>query len=134
MITVKNTVIGSIDKVWELWTLPEHIMNWNTPGEDWHTSYAENDLKVAGKFKFTMSSKDLNVVFDFEGFYTKIEKNKVIAYKLGDDRIASVHFEQNGNKVNITEIFEPQKQDSESMQQEWCQAVIDNFKNYAECL
>lgn len=132
MISVQTIINASIDKVWELWTSPEHIVKWNSPDENWHTSHAENDLKVEGKFKFVMISKEQNSGFDFEGIYTKIQKNKVIEYKLEDKRTANIHFEAYGNIVEITETFEPQKKDSESMQKAWCQAVIDNFKQYAE--
>ncbi|PWB26501.1 SRPBCC domain-containing protein [Flavobacterium sp. HTF] len=132
MISVQTKINTSIEKVWELWTLPEHIVKWNTPGEDWQTSHAKNDLRIDGKFKFTMMSKDQSSGFDFEGIYTKVQKNQLIEYKLEDNRTARIHFEENGNVVILTEAFEPQKQDSESMQKEWCQAVIDNFKRYAE--
>lgn len=132
MITVQNTVNAPIDKVWEIWTTPKYIMKWNIPSADWHNPYAENDLKVGGKFKFVMAAKDESVAFDFEGIYTKIEKFSLIEYRLYDNRTASICFEIIDDKVKITEKFEPQKEDSESMQEEWCQAVIDNFKKYVE--
>ncbi|RZJ52628.1 MAG: polyketide cyclase [Flavobacterium sp.] len=132
MITVQNKINASIDKVWKLWSLPEHIVKWNSPSDEWHTSDAQNDLRVGGKFKFVMTSKDRSNSFDFEGTYTRVEKNKLIEYKLSDNRTASIRFENQDDVVKITEIFEPQKQDSESMQKEWCQAVVDNFKQYAE--
>lgn len=132
MIAVQTIIKASIDKVWKFWISPEHIKKWNTPSEEWYTSHAENNLKVDGKFKFVMSSKDQKSSFDFEGIYTEVEKNQSVAYKLEDNRTASVRFEDLGNAVKITETFEPQKQDSESMQREWCQAVIDNFKTYTE--
>ncbi len=132
MITVQNTIEASIDKVWEFWTLPKHIQNWNTAIDNWYTEYAENDLKVGGKFKYKMVQKGGNASFDFEGIYTKIENLLLIEYKLTDNRIGSVHFEKIDNKVKITEVFEPTKEDSESMQKQWCQTVIDNFKDYVE--
>ncbi|KAF2329429.1 SRPBCC domain-containing protein [Flavobacterium daemonense] len=132
MITVQNTIEASIDKVWEFWTLPEHIQNWNTAIDNWYTQNAENDLRVGGKFKYKMAQKDGNASFDFDGIYTKIESLSLIEYKLNDNRIGSVHFEKTDNKVKIIEVFEPTKEDSESMQKEWCQTVIDNFKAYVE--
>ncbi|MFH7016907.1 SRPBCC domain-containing protein [Flavobacterium sp. FlaQc-47] len=132
MITVQNTINASIDQVWNFWTLPEHIQNWNIAIEGWYTTAVENDLKVGGKFKYKMVKKDTSLSFDFEGLYTKIENLSVIEYKLLDNRIGKVSFEKNENQVKITEDFEPVKEDSESMQEEWCQTVIDNFKKYAE--
>ncbi|KRB56256.1 SRPBCC domain-containing protein [Flavobacterium sp. Root186] len=132
MITVQNTINASIDKVWDFWISPEHIQNWNYAFDEWHTPYAENDLQVDGKFKYEMAAKDKSAGFDFEGKYTKIEIFRLIEYKLLDDRTGSIHFEDYGEKVKITEVFEPTKEDSESMQKQWCQNVIDNFKKYVE--
>ncbi|KRD08374.1 polyketide cyclase [Flavobacterium sp. Root901] len=132
MITVQTTINASIDKIWDLWTFPEHIQNWNYAFEEWYTPHAENDLKVNGKFKYEMAAKDKSAGFNFEGKYTKIEKHQLIEYKLLDNRTGSIHFEDQGDKVKIIEVFEPAKQDSESMQKEWCQNVIDNFKKYVE--
>lgn len=132
MIKVQNTINASIDKVWHLWTSPEHIMNWNIPFEDWNTPYAENDLKVGGKFKFTMAAKNGSEGFDFEGVYTRIEKFSWIEYRLLDNRTASVHFEDNGTQVKLTETFEPEGKNSKEMQEQFCRAVIQNFKEYVE--
>lgn len=132
MIAVQNSIKASIDKVWDLWTSPEHIMKWNIPFENWHTPYAENDLKVGGKFKFTMAAKDGSDGFDFDGTYTKIEKFSIIEYQLTDNRIANVSFESNGFEVKLTETFEPEAKISEEMQEQFCSAVIQNFKSYVE--
>jgi uncharacterized protein YndB with AHSA1/START domain len=83
MITVKCTIDAPIEQVWNLWTTPEHIKNWNNASEDWHTPHAENDLRIGGKFKFTMASKDGTISFNFEGEYTKVENHSLIEYKLG---------------------------------------------------
>lgn len=132
MIRVQNTIDSSIEKVWKLWTLPEHIMNWNNASLDWHTPYVENDLKVGSKFKFTMALKDGSESFDFEGIYTKIEMFSLIEYKLFDDRTASVSFENEGNTIRITETFEPTTSENADLEEQFCSAIIQNFKNYVE--
>lgn len=132
MISVQTIINAPIAKVWELWTLPEHIVKWNSPCEDWQTTAAENDLKVNGKFKYSMQAKDESVGFDFEGIYTDVKVFSLIEYKLSDNRTGSIRFEDNNSFVKLTEIFEPNIQDSVDMQKEWCQAVIDKFKAYAE--
>jgi uncharacterized protein YndB with AHSA1/START domain len=132
MITVKNTINASIHKVWDFWTLPEHIVNWNIPSPDWHNPYAENDVQVGGKFKYTMGTKDGSVVFDFEGTYTKVENYALLEYKLLDNRIGTVRFETDGSTVKIAETFEPEKENSEAMQEQFLKGVIANFKYYVE--
>jgi uncharacterized protein YndB with AHSA1/START domain len=132
MITVQTVIHTPLEKVWQFWILPEHIVKWNSLSADWHTPVAENDLKVGGKFKYIMKAKHGREEFDFEGVYANVKFLSLIEYKLFDNRIGSVHFEENDGNVKITEIFEPEKQNSESMQKQWCEAVIANFKAYVE--
>lgn len=132
MITVKSTINASIDKVWEFWTLPEHITKWSFASPDWHTPYAENDLREGGKFKSTMAAKDGSMSFDFEGEYTLVEKNKAIEYVMADGRKVEISFESTSNGVEVTESFDPETQNPEEMQRGGWQAILDNFKTYAE--
>ncbi len=132
MITVQAKIKAPIDKVWELWTLPEHITKWNNASEDWHTPYAENDLKVGGKFKSTMAAKDGSIRFDFIGTYSDIQEKNLIAYTMEDGRKAKVIFEEQGDYVRIRESFDPETQNSEVMQQQGWLAILDNFKKYVE--
>lgn len=132
MISVQTIINASIEKVWELWTLPKHIIKWNYPSQEWHTTFAENNLSINGKFKYTMQAKDQSTGFDFEGIYTDLKVFSLIEYMLLDHRKGSICFEENNGLVTISEIFDPNIHDPENMQKEWCQAVIDNFKKYAE--
>lgn len=132
MITVQAKIKAPIDKVWELWTLPEHITKWNNASEDWHTPYAENDLKIGGKFKSTMAAKDGSIRFDFIGTYSDIQEKNLIAYTMEDGRKAKVIFEEQGDYVRIRESFDPETQNSEVMQQQGWLAILDNFKKYVE--
>jgi uncharacterized protein YndB with AHSA1/START domain len=134
MLTVKCMVDASIEEVWKFWTTPEHITQWNKASEDWYTPYAENDLRVGGKFKFTMASKDGTMSFDFEGEYTKVENHSLIEYKLGDDRKIDIYFISLDNEVEIIESFDPENVNSEEMQRQGWQAILDNFKKYVEGL
>jgi uncharacterized protein YndB with AHSA1/START domain len=45
-ITVSVEVNSTIDKVWDSWNTPEHIVNWCSGDDSWHTPRATNDLKV----------------------------------------------------------------------------------------
>ncbi|PKB16127.1 SRPBCC family protein [Flavobacterium sp. 5] len=134
MITVKCTIDAPIEQVWKLWTIPEHITKWNNASDDWHTPYAENDLQVGGKFKSTMASKDGTMSFDFEGEYTQVENHSLIEYKIVDGRKVDVYFVGLENGVEIIESFEPETVNPEEMQREGWQAILNNFKKYAEDL
>ena len=132
MITVQNTINASINKVWDFWTLPEHITKWNNASPDWHTPYAENDLKEGGKFKSTMAAKDGSMSFDFEGEYTLLKQNEAIQYVLADGRKIEISFKEIQSGVLITESFDPETENSEELQKLGWQAILDNFKKYTE--
>jgi uncharacterized protein YndB with AHSA1/START domain len=131
-ITVEILVKASIEKVWQFWTKPEHITKWNHASEDWHTTRAENDLKIGGKFLSRMEAKDGSFGFDFEGIYDSIITNEKISYTLLDDRKVTITFLQIENGVQITETFEAENENSLELQKFGWQAILNNFKNYIE--
>src|SRR5450432_1093273 len=106
MITVENTVKAPIEKVWQCWTLPEHITKWNNASDDWHSPFAENDLRVGGKFVSRMEAKDGSFGFDFGGVYDEVKNNELIASTLGDGRKVKVVFSAKGNETRVVETFE----------------------------
>lgn len=93
-ITVSTLVEAPLETVWECWTNPEHIMEWNHASDDWHCPAATNDVRVDGTFSFTMAANDGSVSFDFSGTYTDITEKENIEYSLADDRHICVHFEE----------------------------------------
>lgn len=131
-ITVEADINAPVEKVWKLWTTPEHIMKWNSASEDWHTPKAENDLRKGGSFSSRMEARDGSFGFDFGGIYDDVEPNKLIAYTMSDGRKVFVNFTQEGNKTHVSETFDAESTNSLEMQQAGWQAILDNFKKYAE--
>jgi hypothetical protein len=79
-----------------------------------------------------MEAKDGSAGFDFWGTYTKIIVNKLIEYTMGDGRKVKVQFVTKENKTEIVESFETESENPVEMQRAGWQAILDNFKNYAE--
>lgn len=131
-ITIYTSVNASIEKVWDYWTNPKHIVNWNNASDDWHTPSAKNDLKVGGTFICTMAAKDGSMSFDFEGKYSEIDTYKKIVYQIADGRNVSITFNIIDEKVIITETFEPETENSLELQRGGWQAILTNFKKYTE--
>ncbi len=131
-LTVEATVNAPVEKVWEIWTQPEHITKWNSPSDDWHTPSAENDLRVGGRFSSRMEAKDGSFGFDFGGVYDEVKTNEWIAYTLDDGRKVKISFVTNGVTTKVTESFEAEDINPIEMQQGGWQAIIDNFKKYTE--
>lgn len=131
-IAISAQVKAPAVKVWELWTSPEHITKWNAASGDWHTPRAENDLRVGGRFLSRMEAKDGSFGFDFTGTYDEVEPLKRIAYTMDDGRRAIIDFNENEGVIEIITVFDAETQNSIDMQRAGWQAILDNFKRYAE--
>jgi uncharacterized protein YndB with AHSA1/START domain len=131
-IRIGVKIKAPIEKVWDYWNDPRHIVKWATGSFDWHTTRAENDLRVGGRFLSHMEAKDGSEGFDFVGKYTKIEKNRLIEYTIDDGREVQTKFEADGKYTTITQTFEPEQLNSIELQREGWQTILDNFKHYAE--
>lgn len=131
-ITVQSVVKAPIEKVWEFWTKPEHVMRWTFASDEWEAPAAENDLRVGGKFKTRMAAKDKSAGFDFTGVYTDVKENKLIEYDMDDGRHVKVEFASAPEGVKVVESFEPEQAHPKEMQRSGWQAILDNFKKYVE--
>lgn len=131
-ITISTTVAAGVDKVWEYWTKPEHITKWNFASDDWQCPRAENDLRAGGKYKARMEAKDGSFGFDFEAVYDEVIDRKKITYTMGDGRQATTDFEDLGGQTRVTTTFDAEGVNDPEMQRAGWQAILDNFKKYAE--
>lgn len=131
-ITVEALIKAPIEKVWQLWTLPEHITKWNNASDDWHTPFAENDLRVGGKFLSRMKAKDGSFGFDFYGVYDDVRVNEYIEYTIGDGRKVKIVFSSHGNETKVVETFETENTHPLEVQRGGWQAILNNFKKYTE--
>jgi uncharacterized protein YndB with AHSA1/START domain len=132
IITVEVTINATVEKVWKLYTSPEHIMKWNTASDDWHTPKAENDLRAGGKFLSRMEAKDGSFGFDFWGVYDEVVNNQLISYTMGDGRKAKITFINKNNETILITTFEAENENPIEMQKGGWQAILNNFKKYAE--
>ena len=131
-ITIEAWVNAPVQTVWEKWTNPQDIMQWNNASDDWHTPSAENDVRTGGKFKSTMAAKDGSYSFDFWGTYTQVTENELIEYTLGDDRKVKITFGEEDGKTKVVETFEPEDTNPIEMQRGGWQAILNNFKKHVE--
>jgi uncharacterized protein YndB with AHSA1/START domain len=132
LITVKASINAPLSQVWEKWTSAHHVTKWNFASPDWYCPSAENKVVEGGEFHHLMAAKDGSFQFDFWGTYQKIEPQKSIEILLGDSRKMFVSFEKSRDQTIIEERFEPENENSEALQQAGWQAILDNFKQYAE--
>ena len=131
-ITVETTVPVLPEQAWKYWTEPKHITKWNQASEDWHTPWAQNDLRAGGKYSSRMESKDSKHGFDFWGVYDVVEPYRVLNSTLGDDRKVFVTFQPVAGGTKITETFEAEGENSIELQRQGWQAILDSFRSYIE--
>jgi uncharacterized protein YndB with AHSA1/START domain len=131
-ITVEALINAPVATVWKCWTTPADIMNWNNASDDWHTTKAENDLRVGGRFLARMEAKDGSTGFDFTGIYDQIVPNHSIGYAIADGRKVRISFQSDGQLTKVTETFETETVYSKELQQAGWQSILNNFKKYVE--
>lgn len=132
VITIEATINAPVEKVWKYWNEPEHITQWCAASPDWHAPSAKNDLRAGGEFSTRMEAKDGSFGFDFGGVYDVVKVNDYIEYTLGDGRKVEIHFTPDGSSTKVLESFDAEAQNPVDMQQAGWQAILDNFKKYAE--
>ena len=118
--------------VWECWTEPLHITQWNFASDDWCCPSAENDLKVGGRFKSRMEAKDGSFRFDFEAVYDEMLPLKTLSYTMSDGRKSTTTFEAQGDSTKVTTVFDAEEENSIDMQRDGWQAILNNFKKHVE--
>lgn len=131
-ITIEATIAADTQKVWDYWTKPEHITNWNFATDEWECPSAENDLNVGGRYFARMQAKDGSFGFDFEGTYTEVVPQKRLSYTLGDGRQVTTEFENGGASTRVTTAFDSDREHDAEMQRAGWQAILDNFRKYTE--
>lgn len=131
-ITVEATINAPVEKVWKLWSEPDHVTRWNNASPDWHTPKASNDLRTGGSFSYRMEAKDGSMGFDFAGVYDEVKNHERIVYTMGDGRTAVNTFTANGNTTKVVTVFDAENENSHEMQKAGWQAILDNFKKYVE--
>ncbi len=81
-----------------------------------------------------MEAKDGSVGFDFGGVYSRIVPGSLLEFIMDDGRVVTTEFKQTDAGVLISEAFEAEKTNSEEMQRQGWQAILDNFVRYVEAL
>jgi uncharacterized protein YndB with AHSA1/START domain len=130
-ITVETLANAPIAKVWNSYTTPEDIKQWNTASADWHTTAATVDLRVGGALTSRMEAKDGSFGFDFAGTYTKLIPQQLIEYSFGD-RVGVVEFVPTENGVTVRVTFDAESTHSVDQQRDGWQAILNNFAKHVQ--
>ena len=130
-ITVSALVHADKNLVWECYTQPEHIVQWNFADPSWHCPRATNDLRVGGVYNARMEAKDGSFGFDFIAVYEDIQPKETLRYVFGDRR-AEITFTLKDAGTEVTVTFDPETENPRELQQNGWQSILNNFKAYTE--
>lgn len=132
-ITVTTDVRAAVEKAWLGWTSAESVKRWNHASDDWHCPAASNDLRVGGRFTYTMAALNGRISFDFSGTYTEVVQNERITSQLDDGCMVWVTFTAAGpENTRVTEVFEAENEHLLDLQRDGWQAILDNYKKIVE--
>jgi uncharacterized protein YndB with AHSA1/START domain len=132
-ITVETNIVAPVDAVWQAFNNSDDIVRWDAC-DDWYTAKALNDLRLGGVLSLRVEAKDGGVGFDFAATYTQIEPNRLIEFRMEDDRIVRVEFIETGTGVTVRQTFDAEStRPGEQERSEW-QAVLDSFARHVAAI
>lgn len=133
-IAIETMVRVPVETAWNAYCDPEAIVHWNFATPLWCCSKAENDLREGGRFSYRMEARDGSMGFDFFGSYTEVKAFKRIRYVLGDGREVTTEFAEKDGGTHVSTVFDAETVHEAEMQKSGWQAILDNYKQYAETL
>jgi uncharacterized protein YndB with AHSA1/START domain len=87
--------------VWKAYTDPAHIVQWAF-ANDWESPYAETDVRPGGAFRIGMRPVDHSEEgFAFSGTYREVKPDRIVQ-DLGDGRVMTTTFDDQGGKTKLT--------------------------------
>ena len=130
-IKVDTTVRAPLASVWNAYTSPDDIVQWNAASDDWHTTRAIVDLRPGGNFCSRMEARDGSAGFVVAGTYTTVVPNSLIEYTFGGRR-ARVEFSEGPDGVSVRVSFDSEETHTIEQQRVGWQAILDRFKAHTE--
>lgn len=131
-ITMDVTVKAPLEMVWEAWTNPSIIQQWNASSREWYCPVANIDLHVNGRFHYRLEHQDEVESYHFDGVFTRLKLLRLIEYTLDDGRQVSIRFEELPDGIKIIETFDVDPTRSAEQQRSNWQSILSYFKKVVE--
>lgn len=130
-IRVQTIVKANASKVWEYWSQPAHLENWNHAAR--REAAKEPSMGAVPKSKEEQLERKPAVVnFDFSGRYEVVSPENYVEYILGDGRKLKVLFGNVAEGVHIQLSIDAEHSHGVSIQKEGWQSLLDSFRRYVE--
>ena len=135
-LRVSRLLDSPVERVWEVWTRPDHLVQWWGP-ENSSTTISRMEVKEGGKFNVVMRGGDREI--DSMSVFLKVERHRRIVYQhLTTPKFTtSIGFEARGKKTFLiwSVIFEVQEQFNAATQKygaaAFLEQAVDRLGSYA---
>jgi uncharacterized protein YndB with AHSA1/START domain len=110
VLVVRRTIHATAERVFDAWTLPEHLMVWWGP-RPVTCSGAEVDLRVGGRYRIDNALPDGTTV-TIEGEFRDIQRPHRLVYTwhMGqgaeESSLVTVHFQSRGEATDVVVVHE----------------------------
>lgn len=131
-IIVETQIKAPLESVWEAWTTPAILQEWNGSACDWYCPRAEIDLHEGGHFFYRIEKTDGSETVDFEGVFKRLKLLRLIEYKSYDGKKVCIHFRENPEGTKIFETIEIDPNVATDLQTERLENILAYFKKVVE--
>lgn len=131
-ITVEITIKAPLEAVWEAWTKPSIIQQWNGASQAWYCPHAVIDLHEGGRFDYQLEHQAGEHSFRASGTFTQLKLLRLIHYKLDDGRQVEIDFEERDQHIHIRQTFDIAPHTSIEAQRAKWQDILNYFKKVVE--
>lgn len=105
VLVVRRTIRATAERIFDAWTLPEHLLAWWGP-RPVTCSGAEVDLRVGGRYRIDNALPDGTTVI-IEGEFRDIQRPRLLVYtwRIGlgaeESSLVTVRFEARGEATDV---------------------------------
>lgn len=131
-ITVATQIKAPLETVWEAWTTPAVIQQWNSGAFDWICPKAEVDLHEGGSFYYRIERLDGSEILDFSGVFRRLKLLRLIELNFTDGRRVCVHFRENSDGTHVDGTIELCHKECFEHQTQTYQHLMSYFKKIIE--
>ena len=129
-ITVETNVAAPIEQVWDAYTTPADIKQWNAASADWHTTTATVDLREGASFLRAWRRRTAAWASILPEPIPDRQEH-LIESSFGD-RAARVEFTQTPQGVAVCVTFDSEQTHPIEQQRQGWQSILDNFARHVE--
>jgi uncharacterized protein YndB with AHSA1/START domain len=100
-LSISRTINAPVALVWEVWTQPEHIVNWWGPN-GFSNTITKMDVQQGGEWNLVMHGPD-GTDYKNKSIFKEVVLHKKLVYEhFAPNFIATITFEEQGDKTHLT--------------------------------